>query len=429
MGLAYIQRPAAPLSISLSNMTDYFDAYFSYAGVGESEAPTIFHRWASVSIIGALLARRIWLPFGHSHIYPNQYVMFMGSAGTRKSTAINIGAKLLKGAGYSSFAADRVSKEKFLMMMSSIHDEALDDPDALLELTLDEPAESYIVAEEFTDFTGINNMEFYTMLTKLWDCPSEYLHPKIHGKDVEVNKPTVNILSGNTAQGFALAFPAEALGNGFLSRVILVYGETTGRKVTFPKPIEQSKREVLLAHLQEVKRLRGECQLTDEAKELCDRIYKEYLPLDDSRFVGYANRRFTHLLKLAMVIAATRLSVVIEGADVIKANTLLYVTELKMPRALGEFGKSKYSDVASTIIDILHAAKRPVTVNELWKKTQKDFNKLTEFHEVLKNLQQAEKIQTMKLANIVGFVPCSKPAQEWKEELLQLGWLTLEELE
>jgi len=410
-------------------MSDYFEAYFSYAGVGESEAPSIFHRWASISIVGALLARRIWMPFGHSSIYPNQYVMFMGSAGTRKSTAINIGAKLLKGTGYSKFAADRVSKEKFLMMMSSIDEADLDDPDALLELTVDEPAESYIVAEEFTDFTGMNNMEFYTMLTKLWDCPSEYLHPKIHGKDVEVNKPTVSILSGNTAQGFSLAFPAEALGNGFLSRVILVYGETTGRKITFPKPIEAHKRDRLIEHLKEIKKLSGSCELTEEAKAICDRIYKEYIPLDDHRFVGYANRRFTHLLKLAMVLAATRLSTTITHEDIIKANTLLYVTELKMPRALGEFGKSKYSDVASSIIDILHSAKRPVTVNELWKKTQKDFNKLAEFHDVLKNLQQAEKIQTMKMGNIVGFVPCTKPAQEWKEDLLQLDWLTLEELE
>lgn len=410
-------------------MNDYFEAYFSYAGVGESEAPSIFHRWASISIIGATLARRIWLPFGHSSIYANQYVMFMGSAGTRKSTAINIGAKLLKGTGYNKFAADRVSKEKFLMMMSSIDEDALDDPDALLELTVDEPAESYIVAEEFTDFTGMNNMEFYTMLTKLWDCPSEYLHPKIHGKDVEVIKPTVSILSGNTAQGFSLAFPAEALGNGFLSRVLLVYGEPTGRKITFPKPLEEAKRAKLIEFLREVKTLAGECSLTDDAKALCDRVYKEYIPIDDHRFVGYANRRFTHLLKLAMIIAATRLSLVITSEDILKANTLLYVTELKMPRALGEFGQSKYSDVSSAIIDILHAAKRPVTVNEIWKKVQKDFNRMSEFHDVLKNLQQAEKIQTMKLGNIVGFVPCSKPAQEWKEDLLVLDWLTLEELE
>lgn len=410
-------------------MNDYFEAYFSYAGVGESEAPSIFHRWASISIIGAILARRIWLPFGHSNIYPNQYVMFMGSAGTRKSTAINIGAKLLKGTGYDKFAADRVSKEKFLMMMSSVDEMNLDDPDALLELTLDEPAESYIVAEEFTDFTGMNNMEFYTMLTKLWDCPSEYLHPKIHGKDVEVNKPTVSILSGNTAQGFSLAFPAEALGNGFLSRVILVYGETTGRKVTFPKPLEEGKRQELISFLREVKRLDGACELTEAAKAICDRIYKEYIPIDDHRFLGYANRRFTHLLKLSMVIAAARLSITIDVEDILKANTLLYVTELKMPRALGEFGKSKYSDAASAIIDILHTAKRPVSANELWKKVQKDFNRLTEFHDVLKNLQQAEKIQTMKMGATVGFVPCFKPNQEWSEDLIKLDWLTLEELE
>ena len=130
-----------------------------------------------------------------------------------------------------------------------------------------------------------------------------------------------------------------------------------------------------------------------------------------------------------MIIAAARLSTTITEEDILKANTLLYVTELKMPRALGEFGQSKYSDVSGAIIEILHAAKRPVTVNEIWKKVQKDFNRMSEFHDVLKNLQQAEKIQTMKVGNIVGFVPCSKPAQEWKEDLLVLDWLTLEELE
>lgn len=411
-------------------MTDYFAAYFAYAGVGKSESPTIFHRWTAVSIVGALLSRSIWFPFGHGRIYPNQYVMLMGSAGARKSTAINIGAKVCRAAGFNHFAADRVSKEKFLMTMSNIDEGDLDDVDALLELTFNEPSESYIVAEEFTDFTGMNNMEFYTMLTKLWDCPDEYSHPKIHGKDVEVVKPTVNILSGNTAQGFALAFPAEALGNGFLSRVILVHGDVTGRKVTFPVPPTDEERNAVVNWLVRVrKELHGPCIVSPEAEALCDRIYKEHRVADDPRFAGYSNRRFTHLLKLAMILAASRLSLEIEATDVIRANTLLYATETRMPRALGEFGKSKYSDVASDILNMLHQAKGPMLSDEIWKKVQKDLNKPAELQDILRNLHSAERIAIAKRGNKQGFVPVTKDEAQWAPELLDLDWLTLEELE
>lgn len=410
-------------------MEDYFASYLKYAGAGESEPPIIFHRWSAISIVGALLSRKIWIPFGHSQIYPNQYIMFMGNPGARKSTAINIGVKLLKKLGYAKFAADKVSKEMFLKSMSNFTEPDFDDLDAVLDLSFDEPAESFIVAEEFTDFTGQNNMEFLTMLTKLWDNPPDYKHPKIHGKDVEVIKPTINILSGNTSQGFALAFPAEALGNGFLSRILLVYGETTGRKITFPKAADPKLAEEITEHLRKISHLKGECSIGTEARELCDRLYKEYVEPDDHRFKSYATRRFTHLLKLAMVIAATRLSLEISSKDLIRANTMLFVTESKMPRALGEFGKSKNSDVASGILDYLHSVRRPVGINDLWKKVHKDLNKQAELVDILKGLESAEKITRAQAGKVMGFVPVPKQAQEWAEDLLELDWMTIEELE
>jgi len=60
---------------------DYYQAYLRYAGAGVSEPPIIFHRWGCTSIIGALLGRQFSFPFGHSQIYPNQYITFMGPPG------------------------------------------------------------------------------------------------------------------------------------------------------------------------------------------------------------------------------------------------------------------------------------------------------------------------------------------------------------
>lgn len=406
---------------------DFFSEYLKYAGVGESEPPATFHRWAALSIVGALLGRKTWIPFGHSQIYPNNYIMFMGNPGARKSTAINIAAKLAKQAGYTRFAADRTSKERFLLEMKQVEEDlSVDD---LSVLTLDEPSETFVVAEEFTDFTGANNIEFVTMLTKLWDCPASYSQPKLTGRSVEVYQPTVNILSGNTAQNFAVAFPPEALGNGFLSRLLLIYGETTGRKVTFPKVPDALQQAMLVSHLKEMREtVRGAMSFTKEAEALCDRLYREYEDIEDGRFKSYNTRRFTHLLKLSICMAATRLSTVIIEQDLIRANTMLHYAERKMPKALGEFGKSRLSDLSSSVMDLVYNSKTPVSLAVMIARLQQDISSVKDLHEVVKKLEVAEKIKPVNRAGKVGYVANHKERKEWDESLLCSDWLTIEEL-
>lgn len=405
---------------------DYFSAYLRYAGAGVSEPPTTFHRWGSISIIGALLGRQYYFPFGHSRIYPNQYINFMGPPGSRKSTAINIAHKLLKGTGYTKFAADRVSKEMFLASMVKF-DEDLDE-DSILDLTFDEPAQCFIVAEEFTDFVGSGNMEFITMLTKLWDNQEVYSQPKLHGKSVELDKPTVNMLAGNTAQGFALAFPPEALGNGFMSRTLFIQGETTGRKVTFPPPPDDLLKEYLVQHLNEVQhKVKGPAAMTPEAEHICDRVYNEFVEIDDTRFKHYTTRRFTHLLKLCLIISAADLRTTILPEDVLKANTILHHAEVHMPKALGEYGKSRFSDQTASVMSVLQAAHLPMSCIDIWKKVAQDFAKMPEMIDVLKGLQHADKIQEVSIAGKNGFLPKIKPKNDWDPVLLMDDWLTLEE--
>lgn len=407
-------------------MDDFFERYLEYAGVGTSEAPTIFHRWSIVSAIGALLGRQIYLPFGHSKIYPNQYIMIMGSPGSRKSTAMGVAKGLLAEAGYKRFGPDKTSKERFLMEMKQYEDSY--DIEELEALTLDEPAEVYVVASEFTDFVGSNNMEFITMLTNLWDNPSEYKNPKIHGASVIVHEPTVNIIGGNTTQGFALAFPPESLGNGFLSRVIFVYGEPNGIKIAWPKPSDPLIGAELVTRLKEVsKTVKGEVTLGPGVVELGDRIYKEFRDIDDARFKHYSTRRFTHLLKLSMIIAATRISTQIEKEDMLKANTLLHHTESNMPKALGEFGKSKYSDVTNQVLDHLNHSSIPVGINDLWKIVSKDLPKLQDLVEIMKNLQTADKVMQVTLKGKQGFVTKHAEKVQWAADLLMEDWLREEE--
>lgn len=405
---------------------DFFKEYFRY--VGETEAPAIYHRWTAISILGTLLGRQAFLPFGHGVIYPNQYIMLMGSPGTRKGTAMNIGRKLLQGAGYSRFCPDRLSKERFLMEIKPYDAEELALDADLETLCIDKPAEIYAFAEEFTDLVGQGGMEFMTMLTKLWDNMSRYEHPKIHGKSIVVEKPTVNIFGGNTTQGLALAIPPEALGNGFLSRMIFIHAEPTGHKITFPHPVDMDLKQELVDHLRDIKEnLKGEMGYEPEAKKLLERIYKEAVEVDDVRFKHYGTRRFIHLLKLCIILSAAKLSIVITARCVLEANTLLAIAEKRMPKALGEYGKGKYQEVSSQILDLLNRATKPMSINELYKKVGRDLSKITELSDVMKGLVYSEKVQILTITGKQGYMSRHTEGKEWPAELIDESFLTKEE--
>lgn len=406
---------------------DFFKTYFEY--VGPTEAPMSYHRWTAISILGALLGRQAYIPFGHGTIYPNQYIMLMGSPGTRKGTAMNIGAKLLKSTGYTRFCPDRLSKERFLMEMKPYDNaDQYGNLEDLENLVIDAPSEIYAFAEEFTDLVGQGGMEFMTMLTKLWDNMSKYEHPKIHGRSIVIEKPTVNIFGGNTVQGFALAVPPEALGNGFMSRMLFVYSEPTGIKVTFPDPINTKLKTQLVDFLSDIRdNFRGELSYSDEAKQVLDSIYKNQIEVDDIRFKHYTTRRFTHLLKLCIIIAASENSKTLTAPIVIKANTLLASIEKKMPKALGEFGKGKYNEVSGTILDILSNATKPMSLNDLYKKVDRDLSKMTELAEIMKSLTYAEKVQVKTVMGKTGYMSKIAELREWPAALIDESYLLPEE--
>lgn len=357
------------------------------------------------------------------------FVMLMGPPGARKNTAINIAQKMLIRVGYDTFASDRLSKEKFLIEMLGGHEESKE-MEELLELHMDNmTAETFIVAEEFTDLIGKNNSEFLTMLGKLWDNPPQYKHPKIHGQSVFVPNPTVNILAGNTPQAYFTNMPIEAVGQGFSARLLHINGEPTGRKITIPPPPDPVFMDKMDKRFMEIKKkVKGQFKISKELETgLLTRVYKEYPEIEDYRFKYYNGRRFTHLLKLSMIVAASRLSMEITEEDIVTANTFLFYTERKMPQALGEYGKARNADVANAIIDILKSVKHPCTVAYIWRQVSQDLNKQEEMNEIIRNLKAAGKIQLVTVGDKQGYTTKVERNGSWKPELLWEDFLTEEE--
>ena len=401
---------------------DFFAEYFKY--VGQSEAPAIYHRWCALSTLSSTIGREVSLPFGHKPMYPNQYILLMGAPGARKSSAIGIARELLSKSGYKTFAKDRSSKERFFSDMVKKLD--IDGEDSDLEaLVLDAPSEMTISNGEFLDFIGQGDMAFLTALTNLWDNLPVYEHPKMHGKDVVIYKPTLNILGGATVKGLGIAIPCEALGTGILSRLIMIHSEPTGKKIAFPASIAEGASDQIVETLMRIRTdIRGELDRTKEASTLLEKMYVNSPGIEDARFADYMGRRFTHLLKLAMLITISECRTTITTEDALKANTILHSAEIRMPKALGEFGKSKFSDVTNAIMDALHQTHKPYTHAELWKLISKDISDIRDLGIIMKNLLSSEKVQVMTIGGKQGYMPLHKEHREWQKGLLLEDYLT-----
>lgn len=384
-----------------------FDRYFAY--VEDTEPPLVFHRWSILSALGALLGRQYYLPFGDFNIMPNMYTMLIGDPGTRKSTAIKLAQKIIASTGYDTFSAERTSKEKFLIDLEGVESDdsgkVIVDKNQMMtnlfgtDAPGGDPREMFVVADEFNVFVGSGNIEFLSLLGSLWDwdSPEKMFKQRLKtSRSVSIYQPTINILAGNTHAGFADAFPPQAIGQGFLSRLILVYGEPSGKKITFPKkPSDEVRLNVINTLLDIKAKVIGPATMSQQAENMLKAIYETFVELEDARFKHYCTRRFTHLLKLCMLTAASNLRTNIGATDVLFANSLLSFTEHRMPNALGEYGKARNSEMAARVIGLLSDATAPMELTEIWKRTaaHTDLEKPEELLKIMVGLMQAGKVQ------------------------------------
>jgi len=419
--------------VSHANNKDLFSLYFDY--VKDTESPTIYHRWSLIAAVGALMGRKFWMPFGSNRIFPNQYVMLIGNPGARKSSAIKTSRRLLSSAGYDTFAAEKTTKEKFLLDLEGADDDTenmgrgsanrtrtLNANDVLKSLefgTSDSshdgiPREIFITADEFNEFAGSGNLDFLSMLGQLWDWDDEsatYKHRFKNSKSISIYQPTISLISGNTHAGFQLAFPAAAIGQGFLSRLILVYSEPSGRKITFPTVPDERTAVAIGEKLHAIKeKVNGAATLSQDAKQALDTIYRTWKDLEDYRFKSYSTRRQTHLYKLCLITAAMRVSTEITKEDVVLANTILTWTEKDMDKALGEFGKNRNSEAVQTIMSALLGSSEPLGFEKLFSLVRRDIDGRDKLPEILNGLEAAGKIKHLKEQK--KFVPIQQAPDE-----------------
>lgn len=372
----------------------FLDTYMEY--VEDSECPAQFNRWSLITAVSAAIQKKLYFTMSTWRVYSHFYTVLIGLPATRKNTAIRFSKQLLTKADFKKFAP-RSSREKFLQDFSLGFDNVtMSDQDVLENFDNvtwdDEHSCGFICEGELLDFFGISNRSFLTTITNIWDASDGDYFERTKKGEVKITSPYLCMLGGATPQNLSQIMPKDCKDHGILSRLIIVYCDPTPKKVAFPEPPDPKIQEYLVNQFKEITKLSGEVTIDPDAKKFLKKIYETYSPLLDSRLQGYNGRRFDHLLKLCVVLAACRLVKVIDTDIVEEANTILSHTEQGIPRALGDMADGKFSIVAQRILDLLSQTVRPMNFESLWEAVGGELERPTALQEILLNLEKAGKL-------------------------------------
>lgn len=339
-----------------------------------------------------MLQRKVWMQWGHTQVFPNQYIVLVGESGVRKNEPIIIARSFMQDLSLE-LIAESITKEAMIRRMK----------DALRNFEYGRPmfhCSVSCVLGELAVFLTNQDPKFLADLTDWYDCKDEWTYDTKHAGTDRVQGVCINILAAMAPDWVPVAFPQSAIGGGLTSRMMFVVEHRKGRDIPDPNEIEiNSKlRQDLLHDLEHVLRLAGEMTFDRHALEM----YKEWYikeekstamgrpAIADPRFAGYVSRRSTHLRKTTMAISAARSdSLTMTEADLSRALSLMEQAEENMPDVFGGVGRSFYSEQTQAVMDFIKSRKS-TTRSEVMKVFYRDIDGKT--IEIIESTLRATKL-------------------------------------
>ena len=380
--------------------------------VESTEPPRLFHIWSALTCVSACLGRHAWLDTGIGKLYGNMFVLLVGPPGTRKSSAISFAVNLLKQAVDIRIAPDDTGGQRQGLIAAITElDIAEDDgatgadaldPDHLANVNLVvnnvDRHVMFAIASEFGSFIGQNNIDLTRFLIKMWDG-DDYKYRLRKSEDC-ITDPLMTMIGGTTPTDISVLLPAEAIGQGFMSRNILVYAPHKDKTVppSRMRLVRDLEKQLAEVYINTARNMQGPIKMTPDAQQLIDHLYMHESKMQDTRFIYYTERRATHLMKLAVCLCAARKSMSLTRTDVEEAHWILQATEQRMPDALGEYGLSPVAVARQKMLEYMRYAKEPVSERVLWAIMQRDM-KLVDFRNSLAALVNAGRIAAIDTMN------------------------------
>lgn len=361
---------------------NWYDEYLKYAST--SASPPLFHKWTALTAIASALQRKVWWDFEFELTYPNLFVFLIGESGAKKSTALNVVKPLMIDAGITR-TPTRLTPEAFFHRMSEqatvFHD--VDDQETMLV----KQTATTVLASELSVFFAGDIDAFVQSLTDIYDCRSDgdpWHYLTRHQGEASLENNWLTMLACTTPDYILKSLPKHARNEGFLGRVILVYGKLVRIKTGLPIGLAlqagvlnderyknmdkrtwdsyRADRKIKLTEdLKQMTQLYGPvtatpttlCAFEEWFQQSEDDIRDDSLIIKRKDFGGYLTRRSTYLRKLMMLFAVARNNLLeIELEDFIRARDLILETEKYMFHVFtGDVAETPFKDVLMQLLN------------------------------------------------------------------------------
>ena len=344
---------------------DWIDGWMQFTE--KSEPPKMYHLWCAISIIASALQRKCKLEWGTLTFYPNMYIVLVGPSGRcRKGTAMSPALNILEELGVK-LAAESITREALIRELKNAN---FSDPSPELGTLGTQHSSLTIFAPELTVFLGYHNHQLLSDLTDWYDCRNKWTYrTKNMGTD-KIIGVYVNLIGATTPDLIRTTMPLDAIGGGLTSLMIFVFERNKYKTEPCPFLSERdlALREALFSDLEQINQMRGKFTVTEDFLELWIRWYNQQEnnpPFQDNMFSGYFERRPNHIMKLSMIVCASRTNDMnITKKDLERAIDILTQTEVNMPATFAGVGKYEHADTLSRVMETV-ALHKEITEEEL----------------------------------------------------------------
>ena len=368
---------------------NFLQLYLNYTRAQES--PELFHLWTGTTILAAALGRKCWINRGYYRLYPNLFcILVAGSAKCRKSTAVNIGVRLLTDIDTTKVISGKITPEKFIHEIADAQTVSVSPngtnrncPNILVhssELSV------FLTKQQYGE-------PLIHILTDLFDCPDKWPYKTKNKGEAFLHDVFICIIAATTPDGVAQGIPVSALQEGFASRIIFVYQEASGKLNAFPvlseEEIALSRRLKIM--LEERSKISGEFKLDNEAMIWFKQWYLDYMEESppDQRLAGMFGRKHDHLLRLGMIYAGADRRKLITTNDLSAALMALDNVQATAGGAFMQLGGDNTTQHMTRAISFMKRYKR-LSHSELLKKMYPCNAKI--FREIVETLMQSHVI-------------------------------------
>lgn len=331
---------------------DILDAYVSYQD--NTEPPDIFKKWVGISMIAACMQRKCWLQYGNTSVYPNMYIVLVAPPGrARKGTSMRP-AKSHLDALNIKIAAEATTRQALIRRIAEaqntfeIKDERGTNPMAHCSLT--------IFSDELTVFLGYSNKELMAHLADWFDSHDRWIYETKGSGTDEITNLWVNILGATTPELMQATMPMELMGGGLASRMIFVYASQKKKKAIFPTYDEKIRKDV--EHdLSVIADMKGKFVVTKNFIRKWAEYYTEKpeaCPLKSRLLNYYWERREIHLLKLSLIMSASRSNEqIVRVCDFDRAMEFIEEVEQQMHMVFTGMGHSDNAHIYAQIVEAI----------------------------------------------------------------------------